>query len=152
MKFVYKLMDRGAQNSKFNLKNIQPPEAQVKNRIEKKKSLRATLIFFSGFLNALGSYIDFFVHGLDQLLLFFFLFHFGVVVDPISNAAEFFYLLAELGVDYLFVWNSSGLVFSFSVFRCLVAPGNNLFSEIDEEIIKFGFTEELFHGRFGVFV
>jgi hypothetical protein len=56
-------------------------------------------------------------------------------------------------VDYLFVGNSiSDLVISFSVFASLVASSNNLFGEIDKEIIKSGLLEKLFHGRFGIFV
>ena len=152
MNFVYKLFYRGAQNSKFNLKIIQLPEAQVKNRIEKKKSLSATLIFFSGFLNALGSYTLFCVLGLDWLLLFLH-FYFFAVVNPVSNAAQFLYLVSVFGVDYLFVGNSiSDLVISFSVFASLVASCNNLVGEIDKEIIKFRLLEKLFHGRFRVFV
>ena len=114
-----------------------------------------SLICFTGFLNALGSYIDFcVVFGVDEVLLLLLLlvklFYFIFVVEEIvTNSAKLFNLLLELDVDYLFVSLNS---FVASVLRGLVPSLNNLISEIVEEIIKSCVHEEVLDGLFGVLV
>jgi hypothetical protein len=114
-----------------------------------------SLICFTGFLNALGSYIDFCVFlGVDEFLLLLLLlvklFYFIFVVEEIvTNSAKLFNLLLELDVDYLFVSLNS---FVASVVRGLVPSLNNLISEIVEKIIKSCVHEEVLDGLFGVLV
>jgi hypothetical protein len=57
------------------------------------------LSYFSGFLNALGRYIDFF-GGHDLDFLFFFCFHFLVIVEPVSNAAKLVNLSIVFCLDF----------------------------------------------------